>query len=90
MAIDKHGGRAWRAKLREVLNTTWDPIGGCPEDEYDGYVGKVASMVREGASDDAIRDYLRWAESEHMGFGRVDSARLERTLAYIRSLGSIS
>ena len=79
----------WRARLRDVFNTIWDPIGGCPIDEYDAYVGKVASLVKTGASDEVIRQYLRWSEAEHMGLGEPDPSRLDRTLAAIRVLGPI-
>jgi hypothetical protein len=56
MSIDKYAAREWRARLRDVLNTIWDPIGDCPADEYDVYVGKIASLVREGAADDLLRE----------------------------------
>lgn len=36
MAIDKQASRLWRRRIREVLNPNWDPIDGCPEDEYEG------------------------------------------------------
>ena len=39
MTVDKYAARQWREKLRNVLNTVWDPIGGCPPDEYDEYLG---------------------------------------------------
>jgi hypothetical protein len=41
-----------------VLNTEWNPIGGCPPDEYDADGGKIAGMVRDGASDAELMDYL--------------------------------
>jgi len=53
MAIDKEASRRWRRRLREVLNEEWDPIGlraGPDDDEYEAYAGKIAAMVREGAS----------------------------------------
>lgn len=89
MPIDKYAAREWRARLRDVLNTIWDPIGGCPTDEYDAYVGKIASLVRDGASDDLIREYLRWSEAEHMGLGEPPTTRLDETLIAIRALGPI-
>ena len=60
VAIDKEAGRRWRRRIREVLNSKWNPIGveGLPEDEYDTYVGKVAAMLRDGASDDELSEYL--------------------------------
>lgn len=58
MAIDKEAGRRWRRRIREVPNSEWNPIGveGLPVDEYDRYVGRVAAMLRDGASDDELFD----------------------------------
>jgi hypothetical protein len=70
LIVDKHAAREWRARLRHVLNTVWDPIGGCPDDEYDGYAGAVARLVREGATDTAIAEYLDWASMENMQLGK--------------------
>jgi hypothetical protein len=67
--IKKHASRISQSHIREVLNRAWDPIGGCPEDEYDGYIGKIAALLRDNASDDELLAYLEWAEVEHMGLG---------------------
>ncbi len=81
---------AWRAQVREVLNRIWDPIGECPEDEYDGYVGKIAAMLLDNANDEELLAYLKWAEVENMGLG--PSSRFERShglkvVAALRELG---
>ena len=95
-AIDKLASRAWRSRLRDVLNTVWDPIGNCPPDEYDSYAGKIAALVREGASDSALSKYLIWAETENMDMTWSEERRLAhherlaRTIAAIRALGPIS
>lgn len=47
MAIDKKEARNWHRKIRDVLNRDWDPIGGCPDDEYESYAGKIAAMIRD-------------------------------------------
>lgn len=52
MAIDKRASRVWRGRVRDILNQQWDPIGGCPADEYDGYVGTIAAMVRDNTTDE--------------------------------------
>jgi hypothetical protein len=40
----------------------WDPVGvyGVPKaiDEYDGYVGQVGRLLREGASHEGLADYF--------------------------------
>jgi len=89
--VDKHASRAWRSRLREVLNRDWDPIGGCPEDEYDGYMGKIAAMLRDNASDEELIACLKWAEVENMGLGtaeQFDSHR-NRILGVIAALRKV-
>jgi hypothetical protein len=89
---DKHASRAWRSRLRDVLNRDWDPIGGCPEDEYDGYMGKIAAMLRDNASDEKMIAYLKWAEVENMGLGTAEQFdshpdRVIRVIAALRKVG---
>lgn len=88
MPIDKEASRIWRDRIRDILNQQWDPIGGCPADEYDGYVGTIAAMVRDNMTDEALMEYLEWAESVHMGFGRFDRERARMVIASIRALGT--
>jgi hypothetical protein len=85
--IDKHASRIWRGRIRDILNKYWDPIGGCPADEYDGYVGKIAALIRDGATDDELLDYMRWAEAIHMGFGKFDTDRARKVIVLLRALG---
>jgi hypothetical protein len=84
--IDKHASRVWRDHIRDILNKQWDPIGGCPADEYDRYVGKIAAMIRDDATDDELIEYLRWAEAVHMGSGRFDAERGHKVIASLRAL----
>jgi hypothetical protein len=91
MVFDKEASRRWRRHLREVLNSHWDPIGVAEESptEYDGYAGKVAAMLREGTTDEALFAYLNWAETQNMGLpGNPD--RLRRTIAALRAIGFMS
>jgi len=88
--IDKQASRAWRSRISEVLNRIWDPIGGCPEDEYNAYMGKIAAMIRDNASDDELLAYLKWAEVEHMGLGpasHFNQSRGLKVIAALRKLG---
>ena len=87
MPIDKHESRAWRQRIRDILNRDRDPIGGCPDDEYEAYVGKIAAMIRAKATDDELLRYLEWVEAEHMGFGKFDLARARNVISVIRTLG---
>jgi hypothetical protein len=93
--IDKHASRAWRSRLREVLNRDWDPIGvagdGSVEDEYDGYMGKIAAMLRDNASDEELLAYLKWAEVENMGLGSEEqfNRHRDRILGVIAALRKV-
>lgn len=85
------------SRLRDIGWRCWDPIGlaamdggwenSAAADEYDGYLLKVAGMVRRNEGDDAAAQYLVWAESEHMGMGVGASTqvRAEATIAAIRA-----
>lgn len=70
---DKHRSRRNRLIVRKLLNEEWDPIGGCPEDEYDTYSKKLYVMLMdENASAQEMAEYLWCAETEYMGLGKRD------------------
>jgi hypothetical protein len=66
--------RWWESRgeqgLRALLMEHWDPIGvaGVPEarDEYDEYLGPLASKLREGADARAVAEYLAGVERRQM------------------------
>jgi hypothetical protein len=43
--------------------------------------------MRDGATDDQLLDYLRWAEAVHMGFGKFDTDRGRKVITLLRALG---
>jgi|CXWL01.1.fsa_nt_gi hypothetical protein len=83
------------SRLRGIGWRCWDPIGlagldggwenSAAADEYDGYLLKVAGMVRRNEGDEAAAQYLVGGESEHMGMGvRADThERAKATIAAI-------
>ena len=89
--MDKKAARHWQEQIRDVLNREWDPIGGCPEDEYYTYADRLTSMLHRGASDDELLQYLEWAEVEDIGLGsRFDAERGRRVVAALRALGRLT
>lgn len=73
---DKDRSRRNRLIVRKLLNEEWDPIGGCPDDEYDTYSKKLYVMlIDEGASAQEMTEYLWWAETEYIGLGQRDGRR---------------
>ena len=45
-------------------------------------------MLRDGASDDELSEYLHWAETVHMGLPG-DEDRLEKVIGAIRAVGYV-
>jgi len=59
------------AVVRTMLWEDWDPIGvnqfSEASDEYDSYAGEVAELVRRGASEQEMFDWLWSLETGHIG-----------------------
>ncbi len=57
-------------KIREIFLKDWDPVGvgniAGAEDEYDAYIMPVYDLLRGPRSEQAIINYLRWAETVRM------------------------
>lgn len=93
MPINSPATRMWLERIIETLNREWDPIGVVSagiKDEYDSYAGKLASMIRSGASDQQLMDYLEWAGTENMGLGQSSDqtrAVTAKVVAALRTLG---
>jgi len=72
------GKSALHRRCDEVLYYVWDPIGvsGIPQarDEYESYVPHVCALLRDGAGQEAIAEYLASAVGEAMGL-KPDVAR---------------
>ena len=58
-------------QVKNILRAEWDPIGigdaRAARDEYDSNAGRVLSLLRPGASADALYRYLRDVETGSMG-----------------------
>jgi hypothetical protein len=78
-----------RALIRDILWDHGDPIGmkhmSGPKDEYDGYLGKITSLLRSEAQDDEIQEYLQWVVFERMGL-KVDRTDYAYLIARLRQL----
>jgi hypothetical protein len=77
--------RLRRDRIRDVLNREWDPIGGCPPDEYYAYADRINSMIVKNATDIELVQYLDWAVSVNMGFGGSNSEHSRSVVAAIRT-----
>lgn len=72
--------RALHRMIKDVLLKDWDPIGvqAIPEaqDEYDGYVPTLYSMLISRKPISEVFEYLLWLETEHMGL-KADAQRTQ-------------
>lgn len=84
-------GEAWleiQDRIRAVLNATWDPIGVAEDvdDEYDGYIGGIFSLLRREASVDVIAEHLSRIEVERMGLAGSPFTHLREVAVKLRML----
>jgi len=82
--------RQIQERIRDVLLHDWDPIGvqDMPEaqDEYDGYVGGVYSLLASGASVEQLAEHLWKIETDTMGLSARDQAKLLPVAHRLRDL----
>ncbi len=85
------------SRLRDIGFALWDPIGLLPPgetweghpaaDEYDAYLARATSMLRDGASDDECVRYLLDIEVGHMGLtGTSPPGSAERLAQVVSAL----
>jgi hypothetical protein len=80
--------RDWLRQINEVLRKKWNPIrGGVPDDEYQSYVGPIATMLLNGTRDSELAAYLNHVETEVMGLG--GSLPLDRFTTVIAALRAL-
>ena len=80
-------------EIKRIFLREWDPIGVSDvleaADEYDSYAFQVFTKLHQGASAVSISEYLRWAETDHMGLsvgsGRIDEISEKVVLLHERS-----
>ncbi len=85
------------SRLRDIGWSLWDPIGLNPSggnwedlpnaDEYDGYLIKVANMIRNGEPYEKTVGYLIAMEQERMGLGAASGIK-ERAEAVVAAIGA--
>jgi hypothetical protein len=75
-------------RIRSVLLTEWAPIlADVPEDEYDQYADRLASLLLRGATDGELTAYFEWAEIENMGLGGPFALdRASKVISLLRAL----
>ena len=82
-----------RLRVRQVLLDDWDPSNAARSEhsrgEYDAYIGPLCAMIRAGAGDDEVVNFLHERERESMCFPGLDTRRLRpvarKLIALLRS-----
>lgn len=79
MAVD---GDVVRSRVREVLLHDWDPHNAArspaAHGTYDTYIEPLLDLVRTGADEDAVVEFLHERERESMCFPSLGTQRLRR------------
>ena len=60
-----------KTMVRDFLLKEWDPIGvgDSPgaENEYNGYVDSILTLLKQGKAQEDLFNYMWWMETDHMG-----------------------
>ena len=71
---------AIRSRVREVLLADWDPHNAARDPAahgtYDTYIPPLLDLLRSGAGEDAVVEFLHERERESMCFPSLGTARL--------------
>jgi len=84
-------GEVWIAiedRIRTILNSEWDPLGIAhpDDDEYDGYIAGILSLLMRGQSAEVLAAHLRSIEVERMGLSQSPPAKLIAVAEALRSI----
>jgi hypothetical protein len=81
-----------RLKIREILLADWDPSNAgrfeAARGEYDNDIDPLCELIRSGAGEEAIIDYLYGREREIMCFPGLGKERLRRVARKLLKLRS--
>lgn len=79
-----------RARVREVLLSDWDPHNAARDPAaggtYDGYIDPLLGLIRAGAGEEAVVEWLHERERESMCFPSLGTQRLRRVARLLLKL----
>ena len=79
-----------RDRIRDVLVNDWDPHNAArspaAHSTYDGYIAPLLDLLRGGADDEQIIDFLHERERESMCFPSLGTQRLRPVARKLRAL----
>jgi hypothetical protein len=74
-----------RSQIRDILLKDWDPSNAARFDaarhEYDNYLDPLADLIKSGADEEALIEYLHQRELEIMCFPGLDHTARLRSVA---------
>src|SRR4029453_12247719 len=75
-------------RIRTILNTEWDPIAvaQADDDEYDGYIAGILTLLLRDAGVDALAEHFRSIEVERMGLGGSPQGKLIAVAEALRAI----
>ncbi len=84
-----------RSRIRQILLEDWDPSNASrfehARGEYDAYIQPLWDLIRSGAGEDAVVNFLHDRERESMCFPGLDTRRLHpvarKLIATVRNIG---
>jgi len=80
-----------RDRLRDILLADWDPGDASRSDAargaYDAYLDPLIALLRAGADEEAVIDFLMERERESMCFPTLDRGPLRRVARKLVALG---
>lgn len=81
-----------RDQIRRVLLEDWDPSNAARFDaargEYDAYLSPLADLIRSGADEEAVVEFLKQRESEIMCFPAIGRSHLTRVARKLIALNT--
>ena len=76
--------------IREVLLEDWDPHNASRQESahsaYDGYIPPLLQLLKSGAGEEALMDFLHEREKESMCFPSLGKQRLRRVAQKLLAL----
>jgi hypothetical protein len=84
------GPKQLHSQVRDVLLKDWDPHNAAhvpaARATYDGYIPALLDLLRSGANEDAIVDWLHEREKGSMCFPSLGTQRLRRVAGKLLAL----
>jgi hypothetical protein len=81
-----------RSRIREVLLNDWDPHEAsrnpAAHTTYDTYIGPLLNLLRSGANEEQVVEFLHERERESMCFPSLGTQRLRRVARKLLALAN--